>query len=130
MLIIVHLSLMSAAVLCIIAGVGVAMFGRKKRNWLTLHKRINTAGAAGLLIGATMALANVMVSDEHHLAGLHQWFGLAAITLGVLTLYLGFYSFKARNKAYVRAIHRRVGRGAILFMLAAITLGLNLIGVF
>jgi len=129
MLIIIHLSLMIAAALCLAGGISIAMFGRKKKNWLTLHKNINLAGAMGLIVGGTTAFTDVWASDGRHLAGLHQWIGLAAIALGCLTLYLGFYSFKAVNKAYVRAIHRRLGRCAALFILAAVALGLKLIGI-
>jgi len=130
MLIIVHLSLMTAALLCLTAGVGIAMFGRRKRNWFSLHKRFNSAGAIVMAAGGVMAFVNVIVSGGLHLAGLHQWFGLTALIFCGLTLFLGFYSLKAKNKAALRAIHRWSGRSAIIFMFAALALGLNIIGVF
>lgn len=130
MLIIAHLSLMIAALLCLTAGVGIAMFGRRKKNWLALHKRLNSTGGLILIAGGAAAFVNVVVSEGLHLAGLHQWFGLTAIILCSITWGLGIYSFKAKNKAAVRAIHRRSGRLAIIFMLAALVLGLNIMGVF
>lgn len=130
MLIIIHLSLMIAAALCLITGVGIAMFGRKKKNWLKIHKALNTVGLIGAVAGAVMAFTNVVTSGGNHLAGLHQWMGLAAVILCGLTLYLGFYSFKAKNKIAVRTSHRWSGRVSIIAVLTALTLGLKMIGIF
>ncbi len=130
MLILVHLTLMTAAFVCLAAGAGMALFGRRKKNWLVLHKRLNTAGAAVLLAGGATAFANVVLSDGRHLAAPHAWVGLTAIILTGWTLFLGFYSFKAANKAAVRTVHRWSGRGAMLFLPAALILGLKMIGIF
>lgn len=129
MLIILHLSLMTAAALCLIAGIGMAMFLRKKKFWLKGHKAFNTTGFCLLAAGAAMAFANVVTSGGHHLAGLHQWAGLAAFILTVVTLSLGFYSFKAANKPAVRAVHRWTGRLSGLVILCALILGLVMIGI-
>ncbi len=129
MLIILHLSLMTAAALCLIAGVGMAMFGRKKKFWLKWHKAFNTAGFCLLAAGAAMAFFNVVSSDGRHLAGLHQRIGLIAFFLTAIALSLGFYSFKAANKAVVRAIHRWAGRLSGIFILCALILGLVMIGI-
>ena len=55
MLILFHLSLMMIAALCLLAGVGIAMFGRKKRTWLKMHKNLNTAGFGLLAAGGAGA---------------------------------------------------------------------------
>ncbi|MFO7568962.1 MAG: hypothetical protein R6W75_04115 [Smithellaceae bacterium] len=130
MLIVFHLSLMSAAVICLIAGVSIAMFLRKNRNRINLHKKINLTGFCFLLAGAAMALAAVASGGGAHAAGLHQRIGLTAILLACLTVFLGFYTFKARNKPVVRAAHRWSGRISIIAMLAALMLGLRMIGFF
>jgi H+/gluconate symporter-like permease len=130
MLIIFHLSAMIAALLCLMAGVGIAMFGRKNKNWLKIHKGLNTAGLIIALTGGAFAFASVLSYDGRHLAGLHQWIGLSSILLCGLTLYLGFHIFQAKNKITVRTAHRWSGRVVIPAMLVAITLGLQLIGVF
>lgn len=128
MLIIFHLSLMISAALCLIAGAGIAMFGRKNKFWLKWHKRFNSAGFCLLVAGALMAVANVIMEDGNHLAWLHQWIGLTAFILTAITLSLGFYSFKAANKPAVRAVHRWLGRLAIIAILAALILGFIMIG--
>src|SRR5674476_222389 len=124
MLIVAHLSLMIAAALCLIAGVGTAMFGRKKKSWLKWHKGFNTAGFCLLAAGAVMAFANVMISAGHHLAGPHQWIGPIAFILTCITMSLGYYSFKATNKPAVLRLHRWIGRLSGLAILSALTLGL------
>lgn len=129
MLIIVHFSLMIAAVLCISAGVGLAMFGRKKKYWFKGHRGFNTAGLCLIAAGALMAFVNITAYGGQHLAGLHQWVGLVAFTLAAITLYLGLYSLKAANKSAVRSSHRWAGRVSGLALLFAITLGLQMIGI-
>jgi len=130
MLVILHLSLMIAAVVCLITGVGIAMFGRKKNNWLKFHKKINSTGLIIALAGASAAFANVVSSGGVHLAGLHHRAGLTALILSCITLFLGFYSFKAANKDAVRAAHRWSGRLSLVAMLATLVLGLMMIGIF
>ncbi len=130
MLIILHISAMLVATVCLITGIGIAVFGRKKKNWLKLHRTINTVGAVSALTGAAMAFANVIVTGGSHLAGLHQRGGLIATLLIGLALFWGFYTFKAKNKAAARAVHRWSGRVAFIAMLAALILGLALIGIF
>ena len=130
MLIIAHLSLMITASLCLAAGVGMAMFGRKKKFWLKWHKGFNLAGVGILAAGASMAYANVVLTAGQHLAWFHQWIGLAALILTCLTLFFGFYSFKAVNKPVVRALHRWMGRLSGLTVLTALSLGLIMVGIF
>ena len=130
MLIIAHLSLMIISFLCLAAGISIAMFGRRQKNWLKLHKLFNSAGLIGILSGALMAVTHVILSGEPHLAGWHQLTGLTAIILCGLTFYLGLYSFKAANKARVRTIHRLTGRASMIAIVAAIILGLRIIGIF
>jgi len=129
MLIILHLSLMITATLCLIAGIGIAMFGRKKKNWLKLHKTLNTTGLIIGFAGAAMAITNVVTSGGQHLAGIHQWIGLAAVISCCLTLFLGFYSFQANNKVTVRMVHRWSGRLSLIAILTTLILGLMMIGI-
>lgn len=129
MLIIAHLSLMITGTLCLIAGIGMAMFGRKKKFWLRWHRNLNSAGVGLIIAGGTVAFVNVMTSDSNHLAGIHQWSGLAALILACLTLFLGFYFLKAANKQTVRTAHRWSGRLSLIALTAALILGLIMIGI-
>jgi hypothetical protein len=130
MLIIIHLFLMFAASLCLLAGVGLAMFGRKRKFWLKGHKKLNSAGCILLAAGGIMAFVNIILTGSDHLAGLHPRIGAIAVMLVFLTLFLGFYSLKPSNKNVFRAAHRWSGRLSLIAILAALTLGLSMIGIF
>ncbi|HOG13387.1 MAG: hypothetical protein PHW80_06030 [Smithellaceae bacterium] len=130
MLIIIHLLLMLAASLCLLAGVGLAMFGRKRKFWLQGHKNLNSAGGIFLAAGGVMAFVHIILAGADHLAGIHQQVGAIAVMLAFLTVLLGFYSLKAPNKNVFRAVHRWSGRLSLIAILAALTLGLSMIGIF
>lgn len=129
MLIVLHLSLMIAAGLCLFAGIGMAVFGRKNKFWFKWHKIFNTSGFGLLAAGAVMAFANVTISGGDHLAGPHHWIGSTAFLLTCLTVALGFYSLKAANKPAVRRVHRWSGRLSGIAVMAALILGLLMIGI-
>ncbi len=77
-----------------------------------------------------MAFIYVSGTNGEHVDGLHQIIGLTAFISAVVTLLLGFYQFKAKNKSAVRTTHRWLGRFSLLLLLTAITLGLILINIF
>lgn len=129
MLIILHLSLMIAAALCLLAGTGIARFGRKKTSWLKGHKNLNTAGFVLLAAGGVGVFAHITASGGNHLAGPHSWFGASAAALAGLTVFLGPYSFKAARKQAVRRAHRWSGRISLVAILVALALGLSMIGI-
>jgi hypothetical protein len=129
MLIILHLSFMIGATLCLIIGVAMAMFWRSKNYWLKSHKTFNTAGLIILLIGASMAVASIVTGGGEHFAGQHQQIGLAALLFSCVTVFLGYYSFSAGNKKAVMAAHRWMGRLSLACILFALALGLIMIGI-
>jgi hypothetical protein len=122
-----HMLLMVIATLGIITGVGVAIFFRKKSNWLKIHKSLNFFSLLGILVGIGMAVIYVSSAGDKHIDGLHQFIGSAAFIIAGVTLLLGFYQFKAKNKLAVRTTHRLLGRFSLVLFLTAITLGLKLI---
>jgi Eukaryotic cytochrome b561 len=129
MFFILHILFMATATLGIIAGVSAAMFFRKKRNWLKVHKYFNSFSLLGMSAGITMAFIYVSGTNGEHIDGLHQLIGLTAFNFAVATLLLGLYQFKAKNKLAVRTTHRWLGRFSLLLFLTAITLGLILINI-
>lgn len=130
MLIVIHLVLMLAASLCLLAGVGLAMFGRKRKFWLKGHKNLNSAGCILLAAGGVMVFVNVSLAGTDHLAGLHPRIGSIAVTLAFLTLFLGFYLLKAANKSALRTAHRQSGRLSLFAILVTLALGFAMIGFF
>jgi hypothetical protein len=100
MFFILHILLMATATMGIIAGVSAAMFFRKKKNWLKIHKYLNSFSLLGVSAGIVMAFIYVSGTKDEHINGLHQIFGLTAFISAVATLLLGFYQFKAKNHGY------------------------------
>jgi len=124
-----HILLMAIAILGIIIGVGAAIFFRKKSNWLKIHKSLNAFSLFGISAGIIMAVAYVFGAGGKHIDGLHQIIGLAAFIIASVTLLLGFYQFKAKNKIALRSTHRLLGRFSLVLLLTAIMLGLKLINI-
>jgi len=120
---------MATATLGIITGVSAAIFFRKKSNWLKIHKSFNSYSLLGMSAGISMAVIYVSQAGDKHIGGLHQLIGLTAFVLAGITLLLGFYQFKAKNKLAVRTTHRLLGRISLVLFLTAITFGLKLINI-
>jgi hypothetical protein len=129
MFFILHILLMAISTLGIITGVSAAMFFRKKRSWLKIHKYLNSFSLLGMSAGIIMAFIYVSGTNGEHIDGLHQLIGLTAFNFAVATLLLRLYQFKAKNKSVVRTTHRWLGRFSLLLFLTAITLGLILINI-
>jgi Eukaryotic cytochrome b561 len=126
MFFILHVLLMTTSTLGIITGVSAAMFFRKNKNWLKVHKYLNSFSLFGISAGIIMAFIYVSSTNGKHIDGLHQITGLTALNFAVATLLLGLYQFKAKNKSAVGTTHRWLGRFSLLLFLTAITLGLIL----
>lgn len=122
-----HILLMAIFFPGIILGVSIAMFFRKKKNWLKIHKAVNSSSLGGIAAGIIMAFIYVSGASGKHLNGLHQIAGLTFFILALITALIGFYQFKAKNKPALRTAHRWLGRFSLLMSLAAIILGLKLI---
>jgi len=124
-----HIFLMAISTLGILAGVGAAMFFRSHKNWLKIHKTINSSSILLAVAGIFSAFIYTMNSSAKHLSGLHPWIGLAAALSTAAAFLLGFYQFKAKNKPAARTAHRFGGRLGVVMLLTAVILGLKLIHV-
>jgi heme A synthase len=129
MFFVLHILLMATATLGIIAGISAAMFFRRKKNWLKVHKYFNSCSLLGISVGVVVAVIYVSGTGGEHIDGTHQITGLASFIFALITLLLGFYQFKAKNRLAVRTTHRWLGRLSLLLLLAAIILGLKLINI-
>lgn len=129
MLFLLHILLMAIATMGLLTGVSVAIFFRRKKNWLNLHKTVNAFSMVGAAAGVVMAFFYVAGTGGNHINGLHQITALTAFIVALITMSLGYYQFKAKNKSAVRAAHRRLGRFALFIFTAAALLGLKLINI-
>ena len=130
MLFILHILVMATATLGIIVGVSAAMFFRRNKNWLKIHRSVNSLSFLGITAGIIMAYFYVTGSGGQHIAGLHQTAGLAAFISASIALSMGYYHARAGNKPAIRTAHRRLGRLSLLMFLTAAVLGLRLINLF
>lgn len=124
-----HILLMIISTIGISAGVSSAMFLRKKKYWLQIHKSFNSLSLLGMSMGIIMAFLYVSGSGGKHIAGSHQITGLVAFIFAFITTFLGFHQFKAKNKVAVRTTHRWLGRVSLGLLLTVIILGLILINI-
>lgn len=130
MFILFHKSLMALATLCLITGVSAAVFSRKNRYWLKIHKAFNSIAVIFLSAGATMAITAVCQQNGEHLDGFHPVTGSIALGLAIISLILGFYQFKAKSRIQIfKTIHRWLGRLSLLLVIAALITGLILAGI-
>ncbi|KFO66544.1 hypothetical protein ER57_01385 [Smithella sp. SCADC] len=124
-----HILLMAISTFGIIAGVSAAMFFRKKKNWLKIHKTVNLISSIGAAAGIVMVFIYITSTGGEHFDGFHQIIGLTAFISAAVTMFLGFYQFKAKNKPAIRATHRWLGRLSLMMFLTAIIMGLILINI-
>ncbi len=127
-----HLGFMSAACLLMIAAISIARFLKPDKRWLKLHKAVDLASLACLLVG--LALAIVMVGGfGGSEAGLpHRIVGFSAIGMAAILATIGFSIFKLKGKDEVAArkrLHRWLGRVEALTMLGAALAGFVLVGI-
>jgi hypothetical protein len=125
-----HALLLSASFLCLLAGMLISRYFKKKRWWLKTHRALGVSGAllgtAGLIAMVTM----LSILSASHMRIFHSYLGLMTL-LGMLAAPLvGLRILKARKgKQTLRIFHRWLGRSVLLLMAATIVLGLQRIGI-
>lgn len=125
-----HKLLMTLATLCIITGVSAAVFFRHRRYWLKVHKSFNFIASIFLSAGVVMAITAVWQQKGEHFDGFHPIIGSIAFSLAIVSLFLGFYQFHAKNRIQVfKTIHRWLGRLSVFFIIVALLAGLVLAGI-
>jgi hypothetical protein len=130
MIFILHKLLMTLATLCLLTGVSAAVFFRHSRYWLKIHKTFNSSAGIFLFTGGIMAVIMIAQQKGEHLEGFHPIVGSIAVGLTVVSLFLGFYQFKATSgKAVVKTLHRWLGRLSVLLIIIALIAGLVRAGI-
>lgn len=129
MFFILHIILMATATLGIMAGVSTAVFFRRKKNWLKIHRTFNALSFGLMTAGIITAFIYITGSGGKHMNGLHQITGLSVFIFTFITLYIGFYQFKAKNKPAARTAHRWLGRLSLFVLMTAVLLGLKFINI-
>jgi uncharacterized membrane protein len=126
----IHTGFMAAGFLLMLAGVTTAMFVRRRRGWLSIHKAAGILTAVCFLCGFTFATLMVGVSEEEHFRVTHAYLGLVTTTLAILTTFLGRLQFRIKNASgKIRALHRWSGRITLVSACMAIASGLRTAGI-
>ncbi|HPK53729.1 MAG TPA: hypothetical protein PK114_04660 [Smithellaceae bacterium] len=125
-----HKLFMGVAALFLLTGVSVAVFLRRRRYWLKMHKLLNSCGGMLLLTGGILAAIMVSQQQGEHFAGFHAIAGIIALILTITSFLLGFYQLKASfAKQTLRNIHRRLGVLSLASIIVALVAGLILVGI-
>lgn len=129
-LVAVHALALSLSFVCMLAGMLISRYMKKKRWWLKVHRALGVSGAV-LGVGGVAAMT-VMLSllSASHMRILHSYLGLLTVMGMLAAPVLGQVMLKIRGgrKALPLAVHRWLGRLVILLMAATILLGLVRIG--
>jgi hypothetical protein len=121
----VHAGLTMAAFLLAFAGMFFPRYLKRRKWWLKAHLWIAGLGAALGVAGAGAAAQMVAASGRAHLRVPHAISGSLTVALSLAAPVLGRAMFGAHGKlGGYRAVHRWVGRAAILAMAATVVLGL------
>ena len=121
---------MTLATFCLRTGVSAAVFFRRSRYWLKIHKSFNSIAGIFLFTGGTMAVIMIWQQKGEHLDGFHPITGSIALGLTIINLFLGFYQFKATSeKQAVKTLHRWLGRLSVLLIVIALIVGLARAGI-
>jgi len=121
---------MTAGFLLMLAGVATAMFVKRRRWWLSIHKAAGILTAVCFLCGFTFATLMVGVSEEEHFRVAHAYLGLLTTVLTFLTAVLGHLQFRIKNASgKIRTLHRWSGRITLVSACMAIASGLQTAGI-
>ncbi|MEA3486086.1 MAG: hypothetical protein U9R20_00285 [Thermodesulfobacteriota bacterium] len=120
---------MLAGLFSMVAGVTIAMSARRKKWWLSIHKKLGYTGYSSVILGFIAALYMVYRYTGEHFAVPHTYLGLVTILSVSFTYTMGIMQFKARRKAVnIRLIHRWSGRVTLSLMLLNVLSGFFLAG--
>jgi hypothetical protein len=130
-LLLIHIFTMSLSFLLMAFGIAVPRYMKKHRWWLKTHRSIEISGASLGVVGVGTGITMVQLLSGLHFRVVHSYFGFATIVLILLAPVLGQMIFKGKRerKPAFRKWHRRIGRIALLLMLATIVLGLMQAGI-
>ncbi len=127
-MIIIHAGFMLAGLVVLAAGVVIAMGMRRKRWWLTVHRRLGSAGALCVLLGFVAAISTVSRQTGQHFSVPHAWLGIIVVLFVACTYLIGTMQIKTQ-RAGMRPPHRWAGRATLVLLFFNVLSGLSLIGI-
>jgi len=123
-----HAGFMIIGFLSMVSGASAAMFMRRKRGWLRVHKGAGFFGTFCVLSGVVAAVSMITLSAGEHFRITHHFVGLITAAVAVFTPLLGIVQFKVKDQAaHIRSLHRWSGRVTLLVAFVAVGSGLLII---
>jgi len=123
-----HAGFMIIGFLSMVSGASAAMFMRRKRWWLRVHKGAGFFGTFCVLSGVVAAVSMITLSAGEHFRITHHFVGLITAAVAVFTPLLGIVQFKVKGQAVrIRAMHRWFGRVTLIVAFVAVGSGLLII---
>lgn len=124
-----HVGFAGTGALLITLGISVALWMRRKRWWLTLHRTGGVLGSMAIFLGCGMAASMVSVSSGEHFRHAHTWAGGITALGTIAVTILGYLQFQVRKRLDIRDMHRWSGRVTFVLALASVFSGLRVIGI-
>lgn len=127
-----HIFFMSAALLCMCAGIYIAHSHKSKKWWLKAHKILNISAVVSALVGLIMGDLMVEALGGPNLGLPHIWIGAVTLILGFAMPILGFAIFKAKGKEKISGLkkwHRILGKTTLAGLVVTIVSGLLTAGI-
>lgn len=126
-----HSGFMVTGFLLMMTGIAIAVFMRRRRWWLKLHKAAGTLTAFFFLSGFTSGVIMVAVSAGEHFRLVHHYLGLLTTAMAVLTAVFGYLQFRMKvSTGKMRPLHRWSGRVTLILACVTVVSGLRMIGFF
>ncbi len=126
----IHAGFMLAGFFSMMAGASAAMFLRRSRWWLRLHKIAGILGVLSLLIGLAAVIFMITLSGGEHFSVTHAYIGAMTVVFAAITPVLGTLQFKVKSQsAKIRIMHRWSGRFTLMFAIVTIVTGLRIVGI-
>lgn len=129
----IHAILMGVSFAAMATGIIIAVFLKKKKWRLEVHKNLGYGGA--ICAVAALVLAVVMISLTHgaHISSIHAIFGTITIVFIIIAPALATIMYKSKAKPQtkkgLRIVHIYVGVIALALMTVTIFFGLRIAGI-
>ena len=126
----IHAGFMLAGFFSMTTGAVAAIFLRRSRWWLRLHKTAGILGVLSVLIGLAAVIFMIALSGGEHFNVTHAYIGAMTVVFAAVTPVLGALQFKVKShSAKIRIMHRWSGRFTLMFAIITIATGLRIFGI-
>ena len=125
----IHGIIMTAAFVCMAAGVFINLRFKGKKWRLKYHRMLGGGGAALGMAALILAVVMVQSSGGYHLRSPHAVMGSLTFLLMMTVPALGASLKRVKNKKSVKKVHAALGFTVLTLMIVTIFMGLRYVGI-